>query len=359
MDNAYKRWACGLLAVIFLLLAGCAAVVYRVDPCLYYRMPDSWEPVFFSERYQAAGMVRNVPADTVLLGTSMAANYRPSQVEAAFGTTALRVTIPDGYLSEFDQVMGALFRSQSPERVIFGLDLNILVRDESGITGAMPEYLYDANPVNDVKYLLNKDTLYFSFYVLMANGWGGGQTLDEGFAWDGDIWWNHMTALENYQRPEAADAALPPDAFTEPTAENLAVVEAWVQAHPDTEFDIFFPPYSILFWDKTACLGQTDAMLTALRQACKTLLPYQNVRLYGFLLDRDIVENLDGYCDYVHHSGEVCGRVLEKMARGEDRLTAENVEQTLAGWREFVVHYDYEKFWDESFWTRWNAEHPA
>lgn len=89
MDNAYKRWACGLLAVIFLLLAGCAAVVYRVDPCLYYRMPDSWEPVFFSERYQAAGMVRNVPADTVLLGTSMAANYRPSQVEAAFGTTAL------------------------------------------------------------------------------------------------------------------------------------------------------------------------------------------------------------------------------------------------------------------------------
>ena len=71
------------------------------------------------------------------------------------------------------------------------------------------------------------------------------------------------------------------------------------------------------------------------------------------------MENLDHYCDYVHHSGEVCGTVLEKMAAGEDALTAENVEETLANWRDFVVHYDYEKFWEESFWVQWNAAHPA
>ena len=359
MSKAYKRWACGLLAAVLVLLAACAAVVYLVDPCLYYRMPDKWEPVFFSERYQGAGLAKNVPADTVLVGTSMAANYRASEVGETFGGSAVRITIPDGYLSEFDQVMDVVFRSQTPKRVVFALDLNILVRDESGVTGAMPEYLYNDSLLDDAKYLLNKDTLYYSLYVLMTNRWGGGQTLDESFTWDEGIWWNHMTALAGYTRPEVAEETADTAAFRDHARQNLAVVESWVRAHPDTEFDIFFPPYSILFWDKTARLGQTDAMLAALGQACGTLLNYDNVKLYGFLMDREIVENLDNYCDYVHHSGGVCRQVLAKMAAGQDRLTAENTEEVLANWRDFVVDYDYDKFWDESFWWKWNETHPG
>ena len=359
MKQVYKRWVCGILGGILLLLLGCAAVVWYVDPCLYYRMPDKWQPIFFSERYQGAGLAKNVPADTVLVGTSMAANYRASEVGETFGGSAVRITIPDGYLSEFDKVMDVTFRNQDPERVVFILDLNILVRDESGVTDAMPEYLYNSSVVDDAKYLLNKDTLYYSFYVLMANGWGEGQSLDDSFTWDEGIWWNHMTALDNYTRPELVAEPFPYDAYRMTANANLNVVERWVRAHPETQFDIVIPPYSILFWDKTARLGQTDAMLDALRQAADLLTGFENVNLYGFLLDREIVENLDNYCDYVHHSGDVCGVVLDKLAAGEGLLTAENIEETLANCREFVVNYDYEKFWDEHFWWVWNEKHPA
>ena len=151
MKRAYRRWACGVLAAILALLAVCGATVYLVDPCLYYRMPERYQPVFFSERYQAAGLVRNVEADTVLMGTSMAANYRASQIGETFGGTAVRVTVPDGYFSEFDKVMNVLFRARDPQRVVFGLDLNILVRDESCVTAAMPDYLYNDNPLDGVK----------------------------------------------------------------------------------------------------------------------------------------------------------------------------------------------------------------
>lgn len=34
MSKACKRWACGLLAAVLVLLAACAAVVYIMDPCL-------------------------------------------------------------------------------------------------------------------------------------------------------------------------------------------------------------------------------------------------------------------------------------------------------------------------------------
>ena len=54
MKQAYRRWVCGLLACLIALLAVCGAVVYVVDPCLYYRVPDKWQPVLFNERYQMA-----------------------------------------------------------------------------------------------------------------------------------------------------------------------------------------------------------------------------------------------------------------------------------------------------------------
>ena len=356
MKQAYKRWVCGLLAACAVLLAACAAVVYFVDPCLYYRIPEDWDPVLFSERYQAAGLAKNVPADTVLMGTSLAANYRRSEIAETFGTTAVRITIPDGYLSEFDKTMDVLFRSQDPQRVIFGLDANILVRDESGLTSAMPDYLYNGNPFDDVKYLINKDTLYYSAYVLMANRWDEADTLDEGFTWDGDVWWNHATALANYTRPEITGETLPADAYLRHASDNLDVVEGWITAHPDTEFDIFLPPYSILFWDKSIREGTAEAMFSAIRQAGETLLQYDNVKFYGYLMDAEIVTNLDNYCDYIHHSGEVCRQVLAMLQAGEGQLTTENLEETLAGWREFVVNYHYDQLWDEGYWIQWNQD---
>lgn len=138
---------------------------------------------------------------------------------------------------------------------------------------------------------------------------------------------------------------------------NLSVVTGWVEAHPDTEFDFFFPPYSILYWDKMVRLGEVDAVLAAMERACGVLTAYDNVKLYGYLLDREIVENLDNYCDYIHHSNGVCVEILEMLRADEGRLTAENITGVLADWREFVVHYDYEKFWDENFWIAWNEAH--
>ena len=248
-DRAYKRWSCGLLLTLLLVLGACAAVVYWVDPCFYYRMPKDRAPVFFSERYQTAGIVRNNAADVVLLGSSMTANYRGSKVGAVFGGTGLRLTIPDGYYSEFDEVM-----------------------------------------------------------TLLAD-----------------------------------------------TAENLAVVTNWATRYPDVEFDLFFSPYSILYWDKIDRMGETDAVFAALELACKTLLPYENITLHGLLFDRDIIEQLDYYCDYVHHSAEAGELVLAKLSSGADRLTEENYRKTLANWRDFVVNYDYEKFWDEHYWYQFHT----
>lgn len=355
MKQLYQRWVIGLLAGLLAVLTVCAIVVYAIDPCLYFRLPTGRKPVFFNERYQDAGLAKNIDADTVLTGTSMTANYRVSKVEKTFGGTAVKLTIPDGYLSEFNHILNVEWRYHQPKRIIFGMDLNIMIRDESQLTGAMPDYLYNKNRLDDVKYLLNKDALYDSVYTLMQNRAGTAGTLDDAFTWDGNYWWNHMTALENYPRPKQVKTPVAAGAYERNVQDNLKVVKSWVKAHPRTEFDIFFPPYSILFWDKTARLGETDAMISALGQIARELTPYENVKLFFPLGDKAVVTNLDLYCDYIHHSGAVCTQVLEMIRSNQNRLTAENQKKTIEQWKQYVVSYPYQQFWEQSYWIQWNT----
>ena len=67
MKTSLHRWTCGFLAALLLLLTAAVAAVFLSDPCFYYRLPPEGEGIYFSERCQMAGLIRNVPADTVVM----------------------------------------------------------------------------------------------------------------------------------------------------------------------------------------------------------------------------------------------------------------------------------------------------
>ena len=353
MVTAYRRWACGLLAGVLVLLIAAGAVVWAADPCFYLRLPEGGKAVAFNERYQNAGLARQAQADTVVLGTSMVANYRPSQIAEVFGGSAVRLTVPDGYLSEFDTTLEAVFAAHPPERVIFGLDPNILVRSVEEAPDQLPAYLYDTNPWNDSPYLLNKDVLVRALYVVREKAAGNTQALQDAFVWDGNVFFSKELALAGYQRPEAEDTVLPEDAFFDICDENLAVVETWLTEHPDTEFIFYYSPYSI--WDKMERQGRTDAMFAVLKHATEALLAYDNVKIQCFLTDIDIITDLDNYADHIHVAGRVTWKMSKAMAGTEHLLTLENYEAKLDALREYVVNYDYDKFWDDYYWYQFHT----
>ena len=91
--------------------------------------------------------------------------------------------------------------------------------------------------------------------------------------------------------------------------------------------------------------------------ACHTLNRRPNVRVHAPLLAKDMVTELNNYCDYVHHSGEAGKWVLGNVCAEKFLLREGDVEKTLADWREFVIHYDYDALWDGEFWERWYEDH--
>ncbi len=347
MKETYQRWTAALLATAAVLLALCAGTVRLVDPFFHYRDPDPEGEVWFDQRYQCAGLLRSQAYRTVLLGSSLAANYRPFWFDVFYDTTTVKVTFPNGGFREFDRALDYAFAQQDVERVIFGLDPNLLARSPEEAPDQLPAYLYDDDPWNDGAYLLNKDVLMRSAYTVLKKARGETQSIQDAFLWDGNVFFSRELALAGYERPEPSGETLPPDAFLDNCRANLTTVTDWLEAHPDTKFVFYFSPYSILFWDKMDRLGETDAMLTMLNETAETLLAYDNAELQFFMADFPVITDLDNYADHIHVAGRVTYAMAKAMPTDAYRLTAENRAEVLDGLRDFVVNYDYDAIWAE------------
>ena len=345
MKNPKKRWTAALLLTFVVLLGLCGGTVRLVDPFFHYHDPDPEGEVWFDQRAQGAGLLRSQEYETVLMGSSLAANYRPFWFDVFYETSTVKVTFPNGGFGEFTRALDYACTQQDVERVIFGLDPNLLARDPAEEPDQLPEYLYDTNPWNDGQYLLNKDVLMRSGYTLLKKMSGETQSIQDAFVWDGNVFFSKELALAGYERPEATGETLAADAFLENGRANLERVTGWLEQYPDTEFIFFFSPYSILFWDKKNQLGQTEAMLTLLQETVETLLQYDNAELQFFMADTQVITNLQNYADHIHVAGRVTYRMAQAMPTGQYRLTKETYVEVLDGLRDFVVHYDYEQIW--------------
>lgn len=345
MKNPKKRWTAALLLTFVVLLGLCGGTVRLVDPFFHYHDPDPEGEVWFDQRAQGAGLLRSQEYETVLMGSSLAANYRPFWFDVFYETSTVKVTFPNGGFGEFTRALDYACTQQDVERVIFGLDPNLLARDPEEEPDQLPEYLYDTNPWNDGQYLLNKDVLMRSGYTLLKKMSGETQSIQDAFVWDGNVFFSKELALAGYERPEATGETLAADAFLENSRANLERVTGWLEQYPDTEFIFFFSPYSILFWDKMNQLGQTEAMLTLLQETVETLLQYDNAELQFFMADTQVITNLQNYADHIHVAGRVTYRMAQAMPTGQYRLTKETYVEVLDGLRDFVVHYDYEQIW--------------
>ena len=318
-----------------------------VDPFFVLRGVEEGETArFHNQRYQMAGLIRHQEYSTVVMGTSLVANYRASWFTRGLGEKTLKITFPDGWISEFDTALRLAFRTHPKlDQVFFCLDPNIVIRPDSQRTVKLPSYLYNLNPLDDVEYLLNADTYQEAMRSWLRRDTGEMVTLDEAYVWDGTYTFSRASALAGYARPEVSDTTLPSDAYLNAAEENLDVVCGWIEQHPDVRFSIWFPPYSMLYWDKVTREGTRDAILTAVEYAAGRLLEYDNVALYSFLYSR-AVSNLDNYTDTIHCSGAATAHVARCLLAGTGRLSKEDYRQFLALLRDYVSNYDYEALFD-------------
>ena len=119
-----------------------------------------------------------------------------------------------------------------------------------------------------------------------------------------------------------------------------------VNQYPDTTFYIFYPPYSICYWDALHIKGTITRQTTAEQVATELLLECPNVKLYNFFDQYDVVCNPDYYCDDGHYNAEINSRILGWIANDTGLVTKENYLEKLAAEREFYENYDYDSIYE-------------
>lgn len=316
----------GFLITAAVLLLLCGGLVLLFDPFFHYHKPLPFlKAVLWEKEYQVPGTLDHFDYDSVIAGSSVAENYNNRWFDDNFNCTSIKAIRSYGATADLCYFVNRAFEHQDIKNVFFNIDPSSLIQDTQTTfeqTGS-PMYLYDSNPINDVKYLWNKDVLFERIPYMIASSFM--KDYDEGESYNWAQWkaFNEDTILYHYIRSNKYSDMKPDDEYIDICNDNLSLLKDVITKHPDTTFYIFIPPYSILWWDNLYHDGDTNAYLYMEEHALIELLNYPNVRLYNFQNAEDIVFNLDNYTDTLHFSPEINKYMCDCLKEGKYELKTE------------------------------------
>lgn len=350
-EQSAKKWFIKCIVTLGAFLFLIALCVIIVDPYFHYHKPLSFLSYrLYEERYTNDGISRHFDFDAIITGTSMAQNFKPSEMDALFGTRSVKETFAGaGYKELSENLENALRRNKNLKTVIWAVDYNGFLRESDWQQYAdYPTYLYDNNPFNDVSYLFNKSILYHGVLpnITMTLTDTPSTTMDEYSSWERETGLDII--MQSYDR-ENVNTDVPTNFGEEErkmaeTTINENIISI-VNRYPDTTFYIFYPPYSICYWDALYIKGTIMRQTSAEQVATELLLECPNVRLYNFFDQYDVVCNPDYYCDDGHYNAEINSRILTWMADGTGLVTKDNYIEKLAKERKFYMNYDYDSIY--------------
>lgn len=352
-QEAARKWFKKCIGMLLGMLILVVLIVVIVDPYFHYHKPLSFLSYrLYEERYVNDGISRHFDYDAIITGTSMAQNFKPSEMDALFGTKSVKEPFSGAGYQELSQNLErALFRNQELKTILWAVDYNGLLREYDWQQYEVyPTYLYDENPFNDVCYVLNKSIFYHGVLpnMVMSLKKEASTSMDEYSSWQHETGLRHI--MYSYDREnvgiskdrEFGEAEL--EIVTQTVGENIVNL---ANRYPETEFILFYTPYSICYWDALQIKGTIMMQTEAERVATEMLLQCPNVKLYNFYDQYDVICNTDYYNDDGHYSAEVNSRILEWISQETGLLTYENYLQRLEEERNFYLNFDYDSIYLE------------
>lgn len=347
----YKKWLITFGLIIILGLGATAGLVIVVDPFFQYHKPLEGFPYIVDNQVNMnPGLAKNMDYDSILLGSSMTVSFNTDWFEEICGLKTQKLSYNGAYPKDQSNIMEIVFdtKKDSVRRVFLGIDELNYSGDVNQTKFEIPEYLYDNNYFNDVKYLFNKDVILD--YILRA----AADPKDKSDwnmiykPWWQDEHYQKAIVLMYYEPAPIADSAPDTQVFIERIGKNLDTnILPYIEEHPETTFTIFYPPYSILYWNNICRGKELETVIEKYRYMTERLLEYENVEVFFFQNIEEIICDLNNYADYTHYHGRICRYMVECFESKEHQVTMENLEEELEILYRLAADYDYEAIYDD------------
>lgn len=340
-----KKWVLTAVATAAALLVGTAALVVWVDPFFQYHKPLSGFPYLVDNQLsQNPGMAKHMTYDSVILGSSMTVNFNTNWFAQEMGLNTIKLNYSGAYPKDQANIMERIFSSDNQVKAVFlGVDVMTYTGDVEETKYPIPSYLYDDSVWNDAQYLWNKDVLLN--YILRPLADPDKTDLATVYeSWWTDEYYNIQWVMHNYERPERVEEKTPENAYLESVKQNLQTnICPFIENNPDTTFYIFFPPYSILYWNDVMSENHLEATMAEYRYIVETMLAYENVRVFFFPNQEWIVTDLNNYADYSHYHKDINHYMTECFASGKCEIkNLEQMDEAQKKMKEIIDRFDYD-----------------
>ena len=351
-QSAFRKAVAGLLGIFILGCILAMTLVIIVDPFFHYHKPLKGFPYLIDNQLsQNPGMAEHMEYDSVILGSSMTVNFQTDWFKELMGLNAIKLSYSGAYPKDQSNIMKIIFDSGHEVKEVFlGIDVITYMGGVDETKYPIPEYLYDDNYLNDIEYVLNKDVILN--YILRPMADPDPTNLSNVYAsWWTEEYYNKEWVLHNYESPQPVEEEVPAEEYLPGTKENLDVnICPYIEQNPDTKFVVFFPPYSILFWNDVVVGNHLEATLAQYRYLAERLNAYDNVEVYFFPDREDIILDLNNYADYSHYHPRYNRFMAECFADGRTGLVAKEgskkgktIDEYLSHMKTIVQNYDFEE----------------
>jgi len=330
---------CFASGVLFIILQ-VSLIIFYIDPFQFFRVA-SGTPYFSQsmQRNQHAGIIRNYPFDSIIIGNSAGAMFEPSMFDAYSPKIEVQNLIFNGGTVNENVILLKSVLQYKELKVVFW---NVNGQQFEGYRWpTFPNCMYQqAWKYFPYCYLLNVDVLreavaLKSIYL---------KPFSEG------AWVKHIDRFQQYvpmplDRAELScqlqtklargrtnnilsfddDSAL--DQRSVRDFESL--IASVVRDNPKVKFVFYFPPlYVPFFWQS---VGKTEMQFRLYIK--RRLLQFANVELYEFQAMTDVTHDVTKYRDSAHYYREVAQEMANDFASGRYRVTESRLR---SGWDALV-----------------------
>jgi len=345
----YKKSLILLSIIVLVPLLTVGTVMWIVDPFFVYHAPlEKAYYIVDNQLEQNPGIAKHFEYDSVMLGSSMTTNFDTDMFDELLGTKMVKLSYNAAQPKDIDRIMQIVTQEKEElSHVFLCIDIANYMNTPGLLSYPYPEHLYDDNIFNDLKYLLNKEVLFD--YVI--DGFLGKKKI----AVNEIYWhWQYMTysrehVLANYVVPKTTGQT-----STKYTLDNLKInlekyIIPYIEASPNTKWYIFFPPYSMLYWNDSMAVGEEAVKMEGISYITECLGQYDNVSIHYFQDMEEWVCNLDNYTDATHFSKQITDEMTMMLCEGVNKVDDTTFEQRLAVFKEWIESFDYTGFIEGSY----------
>jgi len=305
-------------------------IIFLVDPLMNYRIPTFYKPYISNERYMNPGMAKNLKYDSILVGSSVTQIMVPSDFDSVFGGKTIKLSMNDITAYETSQILQVGLNANKIKRVYYGIDPFSFRGEVSRVAyKELPLYIYNNNLFDGYKYLLNTQILIKDIGLklipakIVGHKPNNSNSIDNPYyieaEYSGKHLYNSWKGQSKKTRNKSNDYQC--SDMTKSFDKNIASL---LKNNPNVDFYLFFPPYSILYWDRVLKEGWIDDAICFKQYVAKFSVKHNNVLLFDYQQLTEITFDLDNYENLRHYSPLVGRKVITMMKNKKGAVNYSN-----------------------------------